>query len=243
MRKINRHTLIPMVVALVFLGGCASGVNQRYTPTFDYTPPGETKPAAANVTFAVVNAHYPGVALFEQFGKNMSQDFFEILTARGYTVRGPFRAYDDITFPDKKGSDLILIPELQLSEDLSGIRWDQSFGAALLGQSGYTGEGHLVVSGRVNLIVAESLSREKMWTKSVDIPPLTVPVEETVMYTAPGVPMHALIEGNPGIYNGVARALETQYKEILQRAYQYLDPDEMQIVKKQAQEIRAKKVY
>jgi hypothetical protein len=243
MKTLYRCIWLP-TTALLLLSGCASTGNQRYTPIFDYSPPHEAKPAAANVTFAVVGGSYPQmISLFQQFSQNMSQDFFEILTARGYTVRGPFRTYDDITFPDKKGSDLILIPELQINGDASSLKWDQSLGVALLGQRGYTGEGVLTFTGRLNLVVAESLSREKMWTKSVELPPLTVRVEETRMYSSDNVPIQQLLESEPAIYNGVAKALETQYKSILDKAHQYLDPDEMQIVKKQAQEIRNKKVY
>jgi hypothetical protein len=244
MKRIDRHTWILVGTALALLTSCTSTGVQRHAPRFDYSPPRDAKPAAANVTFAVVGANYPElIPLFHQFGENISQDFFEILTARGYTVRGPFQTYDDITYTDKKGSDLILIPELQINGDASGLKWDQSFTAALFGQRGFTGEGNLVISGRVNLVVAESLSREKMWTKSVEIPPITIPVGATHMYTSPGIPVQVLLEREDVLYNGVAKALETQYNAILQRAYQYLDPDEMQIVKKQAQEIRSRKVY
>lgn len=243
MRQVHWLMWIP-ITALVFSSGCATG-GSRYTPIFDYSPPQQAKPAAANVTFAVVGATFPGSTstLFQQFTQNISQDFFEILTSRGYTVRGPFQTYDDITFPDKKGSDLILMPELQINWDTRNLRWEPSFGAALFGKSAYTGEGNLVLTGRINLVVAESLSHEKMWTKSVDIPPLTVRVDETAAYSIPNVPIQQLLESEPSVYNPVAKALEMQYKIILDRANQYLDPDEMQIVKKQAQEIRIKKVY
>jgi hypothetical protein len=63
------------------------------------------------------------------------------------------------------------------------------------------------------------------------------------MYNRPGIPVAELINNEAEIYNDVAKALETQYASILDHAYQYLDPEEMQIVKKQAQEIRNKKVY
>lgn len=248
MKKINARGWSIRVFALAFvivpLIGCVSSSVQRYSPVFDYSPVKDKRPGAANVTFAVVGANYPKlISVFEEFGRNMSDDFVEILNARGYTVRGPFHTYDDMTFPDKKGSDLALIPEIELSGDASGLRWDQSFGAALFGQAGFTGSGSLVIRGRVNLVVAESLSREKMWTKSVDIPPMTVNIDETRMYGSAGVPADVLLQNEPSIYNDVAKTLEAQYKAILDRAYQYLDPEEMLIVKKQATEIRNKKVY
>jgi neuraminyllactose-binding hemagglutinin len=243
-KKISLFTPIPAAIALMLLTSCMTTGVQRYSPNFDYSPPRDTRPAATNVTFAVVDASYPDlIPIFQQFGQNMSQDFFEILTARGFTIRGPFRTYDDVTFTDKKGSDLLLIPDLQISGDGSGIKWEPSLGAALFGKTGYTGEGNLVIKGRVNLVVAESMSKEKMWTKSVEIQPVTVPIEETRMYASPSISVRDLITNEDAIYNSVAQALETQYKTILENAYRYLDPDEMQLVKKQSQEIRTRKVY
>ena len=82
---------------------------QRIAPTFDYTPAANADPMSANITFAVVGSYFETpVPLFEIFSSNMARDFAEILTARGFTIRGPFVSYDEMTFPDKEGSNLIL---------------------------------------------------------------------------------------------------------------------------------------
>jgi len=210
---------------------------------FDYRPVSEAQPSAAEVTFAVVGASFPRtIDLFRRFGENMKADFFEMLSARGYGVRGPFGSYDEVTFPDKKGSDLLLEPEVHLDGDDSGMEWTQSFGVALLGGTAFKGKGTLVIQGRVNLVVSESLSHERMWTKSVEITPITVSVAATDLYASP-IPVQLLLEKEAAIYRDVAQALEVQYKAVLERSYQYLDPEEMRLVKKQAAEIRAKKVY
>lgn len=242
MHRVTQGILIGAAVG--FLTGCAStGAVQRYPPKFSYTPPSTAKPGAADVTFLVVGARYPGlIPLFAQFGQNLSRDFITILEARGFTIRGPFRTYDDITFPDKKGSDLILTPELQINGDASHVQWEQGFGAALLGATSLKGEGDFVITGRVSLVVAESLSREKMWTKTVDIPAITIHFATTHGYTGPATAA-VLLANEDELFNEVAKALDAQYNAILGKTYQYLDPEEMQIVKKQAQEIRTKKVY
>ena len=243
MSRFYGPTSILSGLALVFIVGCGSPETvPRYTPSFEYTPPKESKQGAADVTFAIVGARYPtSIPLFQRFGQSVSRDFLGILTARGYTVKGPFATHDEMTFPDKKGSDLVLIPELQINRNAS-IKWSQGFGAAVMGAVSLQGEGDIVITGRVDLVVAESLSKEKMWTKSINIPPITIHVVTTKTYSRP-LSADELVINEGMVYDDVAKALDAQYKAILEKSYQYLDPEEMRIVKKQAQEIRSKKVY
>lgn len=231
------RTSILVGFALILLFGCETAAVLRYTPSFNYSPPKQANPGATDVTFAVIDAsNPPAFPLFQQLAQSLSRDLLAILTARGYTMRGPFRTFDDMTFPDKKGSDLILIPELKIQADDSGIAWSPIYGGV------FQGKGILIITGSVNLVVEESLSGEKMWVKNFDIPRATIPVE--TIYGYPGrTSVQVLLEKEGQIYNDIAKALEAQYKPILERTYQYLDPEEMQIVKTQSQEIRSKKVY
>ena len=90
----------------------------------DYTPRAESTPGSADTTFAVVGAQFKTpVPLFRTFASNMTKDFEEILTARGFGVRGPFMEYNDMTYSDKEGSDLILTAEVEFSSDTSQIKY------------------------------------------------------------------------------------------------------------------------
>ena len=259
----NNSTTTGLRVAVVWMAllaaGCVAPTTapsaQRIAPTFDYTPADNAEPMSANVTFAVVGSRFETpVPLFERFSTNMAHDFAEILTARGYTIRGPFRTYDEMTFPDKENSNLVLSAEVDFTSDTSGLEIVEvaSLGAtldALLGSSRsnsdqrYNVKGTVRVEGRVTLIVAESLTNEKMWTKSVDIEPIDVALNgQHVFATAPSGLAEVLKHENQ-FYTDLGRALTGRYVQIMERTHAYLDPREMALVDRQADSLRERKRY
>ncbi len=235
------------VAVLLFLA-CATTkpAQQAYAPKFDFAPPETTAPGSAGVAFAVVNARYAKEeswtkeAPFTTFAGNLSADFQELLNARGYTVRGPFTTADEMTFPDKKGSDLALQPTLELTFDpvpgSAKLKDSTSLLGAALGGKSFTAEVDYAVAGRVTLAVTEPLSGERMWFKSVPVQGTTVHLSYPADPTGKGqIDLAQSAE--------LSRALDQAYTNILASAWKYLDPGEMALVKKQGDEIRAKKVY
>ena len=162
----------------------------------------------------------------------MTKDFGEILTARGFGVRGPFMEYDHLTYSDKEGSDLILTAEVKFSADTSQISYSSL---------GYIPRGAVTVSCHVNLIVSESLTNERLWSKSVAITPFTVNLQARNGYPM-GVNLASLLKNENKFYSDVAHALEAQYTEIMNKIYGYLDPDQMAIVTTSARDLRKRKV-
>jgi hypothetical protein len=119
-----RPTFTPLVLALLLplLSGCTTTkpATPAYVPTFRFSPPETAAPGSAGVLFAVINARFSKnedwtkEQLFATFSRNLSADFETVLHARGYTVRGPFGSIEEMTYPDKQGSDLALSPTLEL---------------------------------------------------------------------------------------------------------------------------------
>ena len=225
--------------------GCAT-INVEPEPpraiiTFDYTPP-ETTPGSANLTFAVEGAEVVGakagtpIPLFKTFATNMTKDFVEILTSRGFSVKGPFQDYDIMTYSDKEGSDLVLTAEVSFSSDTTQIR------PSAIGRL----NGSIVVSCHVNLFAYESLTKNRLWTKSVAITPITVELISREAYPPNSVSWETLLEtllvNENKFHNDVGRALEGQYTEIMNRIYGYIDPEEMAVVGKAAQDLRKRKI-
>lgn len=56
-------------------------------------------------------------------------------------------------------------------------------------------------------------------------------------------PLRAVDLSDPGITKPLAKPMEEFYKKVMQAAWNYLDPEEMTIVRKQTEEIKKKKVY
>jgi len=170
----------------------------------------------------------------------MSLDFQQMLSSRGFTTRGPFGSYEELTYPDKKGSDLVLEPTLELTFDLVSHKPLEH--VVLLGTNYYTMNGEVAIAGRVTLSILESLSKERMWFKSIDIPREVITFTGEDQYQAPSSRPDP---SDPGIIKSPAtsKALESIYAKIMQTAWTYLDPEEMRLIKKQAEEIKKKKIY
>ena len=229
------------IIAATFITliGCAVHVEPeppRAIITFDYSPP-ETTPGSANLTFAVVGAEIVDerrgtpIPLFKTFASNMTKDFAEILTARGFSVKGPFQDYDRMTYSDKEGTDLILTAEVEFSSDTTQLRYS-SIG---------TINGSIIVSCHVNLVAKESLTRNRLWTKSVAITPITVELISRKAYPN-GARLARLLVNENKFHNDLGRALEGQYNEVLNRIYGYIEPEDMATVGEAAKKLRKQKI-
>ncbi|RKU33315.1 hypothetical protein C6496_22455 [Candidatus Poribacteria bacterium] len=197
--------IVSLVVCIVLAGcGVVEPEPLRAIITFDYSPP-EAMPGSANLTFAVVGTEIVGgkygtpIPLFKTFASNMTKDFGEILTARGFSVKGPFEEHDRMTYSDKQGSDLVLTAEVDFSSDTTQIRYSPIGGL----------NGTIIVSCHVNLVAYESLTKNRLWTKSVAITPLTVELVSRKAYPN-GFDLATLLENENKFYTDVGRALERQ---------------------------------
>ncbi len=47
----------------------------------------------------------------------MTKDFEEVLTAKGYTIEGVYRTFDEMNYPNKEGSDLIVTAKVKFDAD------------------------------------------------------------------------------------------------------------------------------
>jgi len=166
----GRSLVACTVVALIVWDGCSTPSSTQketqYVPSFDFTPPSTAAPGSATVTFAIVNVLYSemqpwtGVYPFTEVSRNMGLDFQEIVSARGFNVRGPFNTYDEITFPDKNASDLVLEPKLEIRLEILNPKNHRH--VQIIGPDEYSMSGQAAISGRVTLSLMESLSRERM---------------------------------------------------------------------------------
>ncbi|PJB28193.1 hypothetical protein CO110_10205 [Candidatus Desantisbacteria bacterium CG_4_9_14_3_um_filter_40_11] len=246
----------------ILLAGCVPvqtrPVVENYVPKFDFQPPSASKPGSTGIALALVDTHYGAQSIgawqqvrpFADFTNSMSKDFEEILTNKGFGIKGPFRNYDEMTFPDKKGCQLILEPTLELSVNNMNLSSQLDFAADIFaGPNVHVVKlsGVTALGGRISLILRESLTNEKMWIKSVELPAKQVTWTTQESYQIPragGYPLEQLVNwADPGLANPIGKALEEYYQEIMEASWKYLNPEEVQLVNRQAQEIRKKKVY
>src|ERR1700674_2691004 len=107
-----------LVFAGACLTACAPAPSAPVAPlSYSYTPPINAQPGSANVTLAIVQPSWARPQQNQnllEFSTHMRNDFLALVTARGYTTRGPFASWQAMLYPDKTGADLVLMPQLEI---------------------------------------------------------------------------------------------------------------------------------
>jgi len=220
---------------------------------YDYEPSVKEKAKSAQVVFLLVDPayqdkfKYSSYKLFTDFSKAMSSDFNEALTQKGYTVRGPFEYYDQVVYSDKKESDLMLSVDIDFDLNDQNVKWNPVNYLSGSGRnaryvlSHYNISGFFVLSGKVNLIVSEPITREKLWAKSIPLKQVEIPI--TNYYQILENNYNSSLLKDPNVINPIVSALEQYYKTVFTTAWLNLDPNELTPLKKEVIEIREKKKY
>lgn len=224
---------------------------------YNYEPPKKMAAVSVNANVIVVNPFYKEAEsafadttyakVGKGFSKSMGVDLDKIIVAKGMTAVGPYLTLDDVTYPDKKNADLTLAPRVFLTTD---AKLGNSY------QREYNGIGHLEkaftmkVGGWVAFEMREPLSGQKMLVKKLELEEKEVRGVE--IYQAIAVRKNQyghVLEWGEGklLYSGRAEALADALKEyypiIMQKAWTYLNTDEILDLKEKTKEIRARKVF
>ena len=242
-----------MVIMAGQLIGCATS-KPRQNFSFNYESTG-VEPGSAEISFAILdfsvdiettpepsirqsNRNPKGESpLFNTLSRSIERDFQELLSTYGYGVKGPFRTYDDMTYPDKEQSDLILLPGIKILFS-QNINWKEGY------QIGSNSS--VTVDISFFMVLLESLTKERLWVKDITLEPVTVSLPFKVLGATKygGVPsLEVLLAYEDDLHAALGSHLSTEYNMVLKRMSSYLHPKEMEIVKNAAMRVREKKVY
>ncbi|MGB4600650.1 MAG: hypothetical protein WBI04_11860 [Trichlorobacter sp.] len=250
----------------------SSSWGDRYS--YRYDPPAQKKAASVPATIIVVDPYYKEAdstlanptysKVAKGFASSMGVDTDKVLIAKGMTSKGPFATVDEITYSDKKVSDLAIVPKVFLTADSRYITKWQVEGNYLYDEQivdVMSREFEMKIGGWVSFVMQEPLSGQKMWIKRLELPETVVkgieyfraiPQYETRVNYDPGflfVPptkneYKVLVGHNPGeiLYDGkkeaLADAIKQMYPEIMGKLWTYVDTDEIISLKEKVKEIR-----
>jgi hypothetical protein len=198
------------------------------------------EPRSDNEDGLLVDRTYKNFA--KGFGRSMAADLDRVFTTKGLTVSGPFSAFDEITYPDKKSAQFAFTPELFITADVKS------------GELYFNGDYHsktitMEVRGQLILELREPLSNQKLWVKRIELEPRTVTSQECYADSyqlLPGgyygnVPTDRLLYD--GKQDAVADYMAGQYSNLMQRTWTYIDVDELAALLASVKEIREAKRY
>lgn len=199
MRNLCQFFLPAVICLVVFIGCGLPAMPLREPITFDYAPTTEAAPGSVDVTFVVVGTQlakpaqqnpaqvlfYVQAPLFDDFANTMTDDFMEVLNARGFSVAGPYQTYDEIIHPVKEGNDLLLTAEVNFITNTRDVRLGKReavMSSNCLSPSTtvhYALVGSVSVICDVKLVLSECLTNEPMWTKNVTLDPVEITMDST----------------------------------------------------------------
>jgi hypothetical protein len=234
-------------MAFIFYGCYAQQavVTESFIPKYDFTPPKRVDMDSIQVTIALISPQYLGkdnhfkVPPYSSLISNLSDDFEELLTAKGFGIKGPFKSHDEMLYMDKQETDFILEVGIKFNE-VGGAGWTHRKKLNFLTEAySYTYYLDFIYEGQLTLTAISPVTKEKIWKKNVTTDPFTVSVQGITKWT--GAPTYAqILKADKPIYNEVAQKLESFYNQVFDLAWRHIQAQEMSSIAKQAHQADSK---
>jgi hypothetical protein len=220
---------------------------QRIPAKFDFVPPSRVQAGMTNITIAIVKPTYVGkdpeyfVPPFNEMAVSMGNDFEELLTAKGFTMRGPFGSRDEMVYNDKLSSNFILEIGIELNPQYNRkyhSKTKTNWGGILNASSApsttvYTITGEVTLGGNLVINAKSAQYGELIWKKNIALAPTSFLYTGSITWANIPMMTDELKQDNQ-VYNTLSTELETFYNKALSLAWQQIDPAEMKTVAEQA---------
>lgn len=231
----------------------SSSVVTRQLPKFDYAAQKTAAVGSSNITIALVSPTYVSknenvMSPFNEMARNMGNDFEELLTAKGFKVRGPFDGMGSMLFTDKQNSDFIFAVEIDLTHSGTSeykqkrkIDWGAAFGGASdAGIYTYTYTGSGSFGGTLNITAMSPSVGEKIWKKSIVLHTVPYQYIGSIAWKSPNANIWDNIREDPAVFNAIIGQLERMYTETFKLIETQISVDEMTIVASEAKKAERK---
>ena len=241
---------LALFLAAAILFGCTAQKSsttapaQRIPANFDYTPPSRASVGATNMTIALLRPTFVGqvrpefyVPPFNDMATSMGSDFQELLTAKGFSIRGPFGSRDEMTFNEKTTSDFalevhIIINPLYTIHYNPITNWGSLLNASASSVQ-YTTKVDVSLVGYLEVNAKSPQYGELLWKKKINLEPMAFSYTGKLKWNGQPTIADELKQDNE-VYNAMSRQLEKFYTQALNLSWQQIDPEEMKTIAVQA---------
>lgn len=235
---------ISSISILLMLLGCVTTQNvtpAKYNPNFGFTPESRAQISEKSLTVAILDPVFSNgeennlVEPYTSFVRNMADDIEETLNANGFKIKGPYKNRDEMVYGDKLDSDFAI----EVTIEVLGEKGDfgarpLNFGESMVYKDCYKLGGTFYHKGRITLTATDPMDGEKFWKKTVDLDRKPVVTQGTQVICGPiGNVKDAKMLSDVGIYNPVAKVLESYYSDALTSISRHIDHREMENISKQ----------
>lgn len=234
-----RKLLLCSMMAIA-LAGCVVKPQQAPVATsFSFSPP--TSTATKNsISMAVVAPEKKGylvssrqdlAPVFVSFLDSVKADIEKVVTAKGFTSAGAYSSLDEMTFPQKERSSLVIKPEISFELNVQ--------------RGGLGAPSQATVSGYVRFDFIEPMTKEKVEVKRFDLPPISRIVQVGPVRRGDGK-FETLPNGqiaNDITRNSAVDLLNSFYASAFEKIWAQLDAREIVMMKTHADKLKARSSY
>ena len=165
---------------------------------------------------------------WSEFSKSMGNDLEELITAKGFIIRGDvFNSYDDMVYSDKANSDLIITAEIDFHAN--DDRKTKSVFVLSSTPAFKVAEGNVGITVSVILTAISPVTKQKLWKKNLSLPVRNFTYQGSIRWaTAPSV--LAEMNEDVNLWNPMCKDLEDIYQESMNTIWKQFDPSELKSI-------------
>jgi hypothetical protein len=210
-------------------------------PTYEITPETYTANPYAGASVPYKKSDIAKQKYQDAIRDSLKTDLDYILLQKGIRVLGSFRSRDEMTFDQKKRAVYAFQPTIKIFIDEQ--KTEQT-------GRGYTENGLFTIRGYINLLLAESITGEKIWLKRIEAQPINRPYEFAAKFKEPSRVVTEVdylfasgVEEKDNSDKALAEALAEFYASLGKKLSDHIDTEEWERYLKQVADLRDVKRY
>jgi hypothetical protein len=171
----------------------------------------------------------------------MTAESAKILLSKGFTITDRFQSYNAMTFTQKRNTSALFYPEIIIDMEEKSQR--EHITAPFYFANDKL-KGRLEINAKVNIIMLEPLSGEKLWVKSIPVTGLNEVVEYSYDHYA-GNELNgiAVPEDLVPIASKIDALLTTISKDVLEATAKYVEKHEFEFLNTDIVKLKGIKRY
>ncbi len=159
----------------------------------------------------------------------------ELISRKGFNIKGPYATFDDLTFTDKKEAYLALIPTMTVNIEKKGVQGGRNFDV-------YSETGVIQVNGELRLDFIEPMTKEKVLVQRINLSSLNVQKPYKIQRTL-GALAALAVKSEDTSDQAIADACNEFYQKAMAKIWEFVSEEELLGYKKQIQDLKGLKRF
>jgi hypothetical protein len=164
----------------------------------------------------------------------------KVLLSKGFTITDIFTNYNDMTFTQKRNTSALFYPEIDIEIEEKSQHETVQF----LFLKDHSIKGRMEIRARVNIVMLEPLSGEKLWIKSLPVSDVDeIVVYEPAQYGGPQLNGYLVPENLQPIAATIDDMFKSISEEVLVATNKYVERQEFEFLNTDIERLKQIKRY